>query len=104
MALVIFITAFAAFLSVVESPAHGSTDAPQLDGAATAGLAGVIDTAGHYVNGGTKAKAWQLDPEKMGPVVPEHAEVASAARIATAPHPVLADQRVLVRVTLHVFR
>jgi hypothetical protein len=40
----------------------------------------------------------------FGPDVPEHVEVGSSARIATAPHPIFKGERVLVRVSLHMFR
>lgn len=40
----------------------------------------------------------------FGPRIPDHAEVASSSRMATAPNPVVKDERVLVRVVLYVFR
>jgi hypothetical protein len=40
----------------------------------------------------------------MGPRIPEHAEVGSASRMVTAPHPRIAGEDVIVRLVLYVFR
>jgi hypothetical protein len=40
----------------------------------------------------------------FGPRIPDHAEVASTTRMATAPHPAIPGEQVLVRMVLYVFR
>lgn len=40
----------------------------------------------------------------FGPPIPPYAEVASSTRLATAPHPAIPTEQVLVRLVLYVFR
>lgn len=61
----IYAIAFAAFVNVLQAPAHGSRDSPALDTAAETGLVDILATSGYFVNGTVRAKAWQGDPDKI---------------------------------------